>query len=81
VYRGNVKENTLLKFGHTLRKTRMLSGVSQEDLANAAGLDRTYISLLERGKRNPSLTCIVKLCQILKANLLTDTLDLRRGPP
>lgn len=39
--------------------------MSQEALAALADLDRTYISLLERGKRNPSLICVVSLARAL----------------
>ena len=39
--------------------------MSQEDLAGAAGLDRTYISHSERGLRNPSLLHLKRLAQAL----------------
>jgi transcriptional regulator with XRE-family HTH domain len=39
--------------------------MSQEDLAGAAGLDRTYISHLERGLRNPSLLHLQRLARAL----------------
>lgn len=42
-------------FGQVLRKYRHMKGLSQEKLALESNLDRTYISLLERGKRTPSL--------------------------
>jgi len=48
-------------FGARLRTVRGRAGISQEALAERAELDRTYISLLERGKRNPSLVCIARL--------------------
>lgn len=56
---------TLLAFGSRLRAVRVEHQVSQEALAELADLDRTYISLLERGKRNPSLVCVSKLAQAL----------------
>lgn len=46
------------RFGKTLRRLREASNLTQEDLAFECGLDRTYISLLERGLRQPSLTTI-----------------------
>lgn len=38
---------------------------SQEELAAKSGLDRTYISMIERGKRSPTITTIFKLCDAL----------------
>ena len=54
------------KFGKILRKYRMSIGLSQEALALECDLDRTYISLLERGKRQPSLTTIFQLAAALE---------------
>lgn len=51
----------LSNFGARLRSVRTAKKISQEHLAALADLDRTYISLLERGLRNPSLECIGKL--------------------
>ena len=56
----------LVEFGHRLREARSKIGLSQEGLAEIAGLDRTYISLIERGLRNPSLICIGKLADALE---------------
>jgi transcriptional regulator with XRE-family HTH domain len=48
-------------FGQQLRKIREERKLSQEELAFLAKLDRTYISLLERGKRRPTLNTIFAL--------------------
>lgn len=56
-------------FGEVVRKLRRTRGISQEALADAAGLHRTYISLLERGLRNPSLTVIQQLAAALKVRM------------
>ncbi len=48
-------------FGRVMRRRREHQRVSQEQLAFRAGLHRTYVSMLERGLRNPSLTVISKL--------------------
>ncbi|EMW0390827.1 helix-turn-helix transcriptional regulator [Bacillus cereus] len=53
-------------FGITLQKYRTISKLSQEQLALNSGLDRTYISLLERGLRNPTINTIFALAEILK---------------
>jgi transcriptional regulator with XRE-family HTH domain len=64
-----MEDNNLIQFGQCLKKARTNKGLSQEKLAEAANLDRTYISLLERGKRNPSLLCIIAICKGLNINL------------
>ena len=53
-------------FGIVLRKYRKLAGLSQEQLALQCNLDRTYIGLLERAQRQPSLTTIFTICEVLK---------------
>ena len=58
----------LKSFGQHLRAIRLSKNLSQEDLAELAGLDRTYISGVERGKRNISLINIVKLSKGLGIN-------------
>ena len=57
-----------------LKAARKALNLSQEELALEAGIDRTYVSGMERGTRNPSLTMIAKLAERLKttpAALLT----------
>ncbi|MGO8959709.1 MAG: helix-turn-helix domain-containing protein [Streptosporangiaceae bacterium] len=46
----------LERFGLAVRAARREHGWAQEQLSEAAGLDRTYVSGLERGQRNPTLT-------------------------
>lgn len=53
------------QFGKKLRAIRIEKGYSQEELGFKAGLDRTYISGIERGLRNPSLVNISKLAKAL----------------
>lgn len=48
-------------FGLALRKCRNRKGLSQEELASQSGLHRTYISLLERGKKGPSLSTVFRV--------------------
>jgi transcriptional regulator with XRE-family HTH domain len=52
-------------FGVVLRDLRKANGLSQEGLAERSGFHRTYISLLERGLKSPTLTTINRLCQTL----------------
>ncbi len=68
-------------FGEAIRQMRGELGMSQEALAEACDLDRTYISGIERGFRNPSLTNILKIATTLKtrpADLLARTEALQR---
>ena len=52
-------------FGKVLREIRTENNISQEKLAELCDLDRTYISLLERGLRQPTITTIFKLARAL----------------
>jgi transcriptional regulator with XRE-family HTH domain len=52
-------------FGETVRRLRERRGLSQEKLAEGAGLDRTYVSSVERGQRNVSLVNICRLAGAL----------------
>lgn len=52
-------------FGKAVREYRVQAGLSQEELADVAGLHRTYVSLLERGQRNPSLQVVLTLARAL----------------
>lgn len=52
-------------FGKVLRELRETNNLSQEKLAEYCELDRTYISLLERGLRQPTITTIFKLAKAL----------------
>ena len=53
-------------FGSRVRLLRKQAGLSQEGLAEAAGLHRTYVSSIERGQRNVGLDNIVRLARALQ---------------
>jgi transcriptional regulator with XRE-family HTH domain len=65
----NKSSNVLVRFGERLREVRLEVGVSQEKLAELAGLHRTYVSTVERGLRNISLLNIDKLARALGVTL------------
>jgi transcriptional regulator with XRE-family HTH domain len=67
------------QFGVRLKELRLAQHLSQEELADAAGLDRTYVSSCERGKRNISLENICRIAQALhvKPGELLDLPDLK----
>jgi len=58
-----------VKFGEQLRTIRERTGISQEKLAALAGLHRTYISSVERGKRNISLVNIRQIADALDVDM------------
>lgn len=67
------KKKILLALGLLVKQQRTVLGISQEELGLRANLDRTYISGVERGVRNPSITAVVSLASglgITVANLL-----------
>lgn len=53
------------RFGHRVRELRTAAGISQETLAEQAGIHRTYVSDLERGGRNVGLDNIIAIARAL----------------
>lgn len=56
-------------FGPAIRRHRELLRLSQEDLGHRSGLDRTYISGVERGVRNPTLQVMQRMADALGVDL------------
>lgn len=52
--------------GKTVKAIRIKKGLSQEDLAHECNVDRSYISMIEVGRNEPSVTKIFELCKGLK---------------
>lgn len=66
----NEKEIKLLnQLAEKIKSKRLELNLSQETLASRCGLDRTYISLVERSKRNPSYLSLIKLCDGLEIEI------------
>ncbi|MEB0139409.1 MULTISPECIES: helix-turn-helix transcriptional regulator [unclassified Undibacterium] len=59
-----------ITFGIRIRALRKAAGLSQETFADSCGFDRTYISGIERGKRNPSLSAIEILAEALNVTVV-----------
>lgn len=59
----------LKKFGERVRDFRKKSDYSQEELANKAGLHRTYIGMIERAEKNITLINIEKIAFALEVNI------------
>ena len=51
------------RLGRNVRRLREEKGWSQEDFADRAGIHRTYVSDIERGQRNPTITVVEKLAK------------------
>ncbi len=63
-----MKKQILVDFGNKVRKERMKLGLSQEDLAERAGVHRTYIGMIERAEKNATLESIEKIAKALGVN-------------
>jgi transcriptional regulator with XRE-family HTH domain len=65
-------------FASRLRQIRQVQGLSQEELADRAGLHRTYVGSVERGERNiaiDNIECLAKALEIDIIELLTEELE------
>lgn len=62
-------DNPLQELGSKVKRLRNELGLSQEALAEKCDFDRTYISLIERGQRNPSFTNLIRLADGLKVSV------------
>ncbi len=58
----------LIKFGERVRKLRKEKGMSQEQLADLAGIERSYMGTIERGERNPTLMKVYNIAKSLKVS-------------
>ncbi len=63
-------------FARRLKQLRLLKGLSQETLADLAGLHRTYVGSVERSERNISIDNMERLAKALEV----DIIDLLREP-
>jgi len=64
--------------GRIICNLRRAAGISQETLAERAGLHRTYVSQLERGIKSPTITVLLKISQALNTPLSDIVRSLER---
>lgn len=60
-----MEETILIKFGNKVREKRLEQNLSQEELAERAGVHRTYIGMIERAEKNITLENIEKIAKAL----------------
>ncbi len=64
-----MKKEVLIKFGEKVRSARLEQGLSQEELADKAGVHRTYIGMIERAEKNITLENIEKIAKALNISI------------
>ncbi|MFA5292667.1 MAG: helix-turn-helix transcriptional regulator [Phycisphaerae bacterium] len=64
-----MKKQILIKFGQKIREERTKQHISQEELADRAGVHRTYIGMIERAEKNITLENIEKIAKALKVSI------------
>ncbi len=63
------RDRTLLAFGRNVARIRSNRAFSQDKLAEIADLDRTYISGIERGVRNPGIKTVIRIAHALDVSV------------
>lgn len=61
-------KDVLEKFGAKMQKVRKAQNISQEELAAKLSMHRTYIGMVERGERNPTIRTLYKIAKALKVS-------------
>ena len=69
------RDSTLTAFGRNVARIRAERGFSQDKLAEKSDLDRTYLSGIERGVRNPGNKAVLKLARGLRVHLDSSSID------
>jgi transcriptional regulator with XRE-family HTH domain len=54
--------------GALLKEARLAAGLTQEELAHRAGVDRSYVSQMERDLKSPTVQMLFRVCQALNAS-------------
>lgn len=63
------------RVAHNVRRLRVQAGLSQEDFAVDAGIDRTYVSRIERGLENPTVAVLARIAKALNADIVDLVLE------
>ncbi|WP_181717901.1 helix-turn-helix domain-containing protein [Psychrobacter sp.] len=62
-------DKRMVAFGKRVREVRKSKGISQEKLAEMAGIDRSYMGNIERGEKNITLKKIYEICDALQIDI------------
>lgn len=76
-----VINNDLKDLGQRIRTRRKALGLTQEELADIAGIDRSYIGSVERGERNITFNVLCQICKGIECDVGTLTLSLPAPSP
>lgn len=66
--KATTHKHILVNFGQKMQKVRKSKKISQEELAGILAMHRTYIGLIERGERNPTIRTLYKIAKALKVS-------------
>ncbi|WP_372936289.1 helix-turn-helix domain-containing protein [Mariniphaga sediminis] len=72
----NTKNHNLVQLGEQLRRKRIQVGISQEQLALKAEIDRSYYGGIERGERNLTFLTLVKIASVLNCDISSLTKNI-----
>jgi|TARA_B100001179_G_C18601052_1_gene410293 transcriptional regulator with XRE-family HTH domain len=62
-------DERMIAFGKRVREMRKSKGISQERLAEMAGIDRSYMGNIERGEKNVTLKKVYEICDALEVKI------------
>jgi len=62
-------DERMIAFGKRVREVRKSKGISQEKLAEMAGIDRSYMGNIERGEKNITLKKVYEICEALEIDI------------
>jgi transcriptional regulator with XRE-family HTH domain len=63
------RDPTVIALGAAIRNARISRGISQEELAHRASIDRSYMSSIERGGQNPGILSVVRIAHAMEMTL------------
>jgi transcriptional regulator with XRE-family HTH domain len=61
----HANDPALVALGAAIRRCRRVQGVSQEELAHRSAIDRSYMSSIERGSKNPGILSIIRVAHAM----------------